>query len=223
MRKAHSVGDGQTHTHPSPKACSPRLHLLPPPRAVTSAARLRLGLRFASRGSAVLFSVSSALLALPAGTHALPVAHDAGRGAPISQHLASILAPADDLDQGAGVHFPIRTPTLKVGVLRQPRTFPDHQWLTQPVFIVGGDEVSRRWLLQHRPALLRIRAAGIVVQASTREVYSALQREAEGLSLAPAQVPWLASRLNALGAAVYPIVIMADGRILPQPPTEARP
>jgi integrating conjugative element protein (TIGR03765 family) len=212
------VCGGQTRLQPSSTARESCRRRLSPGRAVSSPASPCRPFRIASRGSAVLFSIVAAVAALPAVGAGLAVAHDAGGGVPVAPYMAAVLAPGDDLQQGAGVAFPIRTPVLKRGALRGERRLPDAQWLTQPLFLVGSDTASRRWLTQHRAELLRLHAVGVVVQAPSRDAYERLRRAADGLSLAPVGVPWLAARLRTLDAAVYPLLILADGRIVQKPP-----
>lgn len=157
------------------------------------------------------------LWALAAHAQPLPVAHDAGPGVPIGQHLAPVLVPLDRSGATALVQFPVHTPGLAPGRLVGSPRWPESQWLTQPVFLVGTDAGSRRWLQQHRHHLREMQAAGLVVQAPSDAAFQRLQALAEGLPLAPAPAPWLSQRLAALHAAVLPLLMLPDGTLTQRP------
>lgn len=155
-------------------------------------------------------------LASHAGAQPLPVAHDAGPGVPIGAHLAPLLAPQERSGASELVQFPVRTPGLVPGRLAGTPRWPDAQWLTQPVFLVGDDAASRRWLRQHRQRLVDMHAAGLVVQAPSDAAFRRLQVLAEGLPLAPGPTPWLSQRLATLHAAVLPLLMRSDGVLTQQ-------
>lgn len=156
-------------------------------------------------------------LATHAGAQPLPVAHDAGPGVPIGAHLAPVLAPQERSGASQLVQFPVRTPGLAPGRLAGAPRWPDAQWLTQAVFLVGSDAGSRRWLQQHRRRLLDMQAAGLVVQVPDDAAFQRLQALAEGLPLGPASAPWLSQRLAALHAAVLPLLMLPDGTLTQRP------
>lgn len=163
-------------------------------------------------GSAVFFSLSARI----APTHALPVVHDTGAGVPVGPLLAQATADAST-GAAAEVAYPVRTPGLVPGrLVGQPR-WPHAQWLTQPLFLVGADEASRRWLRRHRAALQMMDASGLLVQARSANDLAAVQREVPGVTIAAGASPWLAARLRELNAAVLPLLIQADGVLTQQP------
>ena len=92
------------------------------------------------------------------------------------------------------------------------------RWMAQPVFIVGADGVSIRWLERHQAALRRMGAIGIVLSAANEEAFKAIQRAALG----PAQGQWLERHLLALGIRSYPVLIGLDG-LSQAAPQEAQP
>lgn len=160
-------------------------------------------------GSAVFFS----LPAHSAPSHALPVVHDTGAGVPVGP----LLPQDDDAGAAAEVAYPIRTPGLSPGrLMGQPR-WPHAQWLTRPLFLVGADEASRRWLRRHCAALQMMDASGLLVHARSANDLAAVQREVPGVSIAAGASPWLAERLRELNAAVLPLLIQADGVLTQQP------
>jgi integrating conjugative element protein (TIGR03765 family) len=135
---------------------------------------------------------------------------------PVGPLLAQAAA---DASPGAAVEvvYPVRTPGLVPGrLVGQPR-WPHAQWLTQPLFLVGADEASRRWLRRHRAALQAMGASGLLVQARSAADLAAVQQEAPGILIAAAASPWLLARLRELNAAVLPLLIRADGVLTQQP------
>lgn len=159
-------------------------------------------------GSAVFFFAVLGDCAL-----ALPVVHDTGAGVPVGQHLGAVLAPGDDTARGLGVQFPVHTAGLRPGRLAGLRRLADSQWLTQPIFLVGADPASKRWLSRHHERLERLGAAGVVVDVPSQAAYNQLLTHAHGLPLAPVAMPWLAQRLATVQAAVYPLLILSSGEI----------
>jgi integrating conjugative element protein (TIGR03765 family) len=156
-------------------------------------------------------------LASQIGAQPLPVVLDAGPGVPIGALLAPVLAPQERSGASPLVQFPVRTPGLVPGRLAGQPRWPDAQWLTQPVFLIGSDAGSRRWLQQHRHQLVEMQAAGLVVQAPDDAAFQRLRGLGDGLTLAPAPAPWLAQRLAALHAAVLPLLMLPDGTLTQRP------
>lgn len=96
--------------------------------------------------------------------------------------------------------LPVSTPELKAGkVATQP--LPDEVMLTQPLFIVGDDAFSHRWLEAKSDYLRRINAKGIVVNSS-KQGWQRLSRYA--LPLYPVQGGDFAT---AFGLTHYPVLI----------------
>lgn len=174
--------------------------------------RTRWAVQFAACVAALGLS-----LACPVGAQPLPVVHDAGPGVPIGALLAPVLAPQERSGASPLVQFPVRTPGLVPGRLAGRPRWPDAQWLTQPVFVIGSDAGSRRWLQQHRHQLLEMQAAGLVVQAPDDAAFQQLRVLGDGLTLAPAPAPWLSQRLAALRAAVLPLLMLPDGTLTQRP------
>ena len=86
-------------------------------------------------------------------------------------------------------------------------------WLTQPIALIGDDANSRRWLTQQGDALNALGASILVVQVKSLERMRALRAHRPELAMAPARVPELVAVLRGIGAAVYPLVILADGSV----------
>ncbi|MEZ9997916.1 integrating conjugative element protein [Vibrio sp. 10N.261.46.A3] len=67
--------------------------------------------------------------------------------------------------------LPVSTPSLTPGEVHKR---PLKQTIRQPLFIVGADPMSHRWLKRHRDYLARIKAKGIVVDVRTVSQLQAL-------------------------------------------------
>jgi integrating conjugative element protein (TIGR03765 family) len=149
------------------------------------------------------------VVATPAAS--LEVVHDSGRGVPLAPYLSAITS-SDPAARGSvmpGLRFPIST-KLSTGVLPQERRVFDATWQVQPIFIVGADVRSMRWLAFNRDRLLREHAWGVVVQARTEAEFRAIQAVAPQLAYAPSMGSWMDDQLLASGV-VYPVFIDAAG------------
>ncbi|HAV1239832.1 TPA: integrating conjugative element protein [Salmonella enterica] len=77
-----------------------------------------------------------------------------------------------------------------------------------PLFLIGDDTQSLRWLSKHLTGLQSLNATGLVVNVTSRERFEALQQRAPGITLLPASGDDLAQRLQ-LDA--YPVLITDTG------------
>lgn len=105
--------------------------------------------------------------------------------------------------------LPIKTPEMSPGpvaarVLDPPSKAQANVVGTRPLFLIGADPLSRRWLGQHRARLKELGAVGMLVQADTLEDLQAVSHIAEGLRIMPASGTEIA-RLYALKH--YPVLI----------------
>ncbi|MGH8645542.1 MAG: PFL_4695 family integrating conjugative element protein [Gammaproteobacteria bacterium] len=151
------------------------------------------------------------------GAAALEVIHDAG-GEPSGPYLAR-LAPRNahairrirtpiarpDWTYSLKQHLPIRSPSLTPGPV-EARQEPTR--LIQPLFLVGADPESLRWLDAHRERLQQLGAAGMLVQAETEAELKAVTEAAQGLPLIPASGEAFA---QPLGLTHYPVLITREG------------
>ena len=159
------------------------------------------------------------LLTVPASLAAqaqLEVIFDNGRTRPIAPYLEPVedappeedpaLTPGQPLG-AADVQnlLPVRSPGLSPGPV-EPRTLP--RPLSRPVFLVGSDPLSRRWLARHRERLQALRAVGLLVQAETVDDLEAIAELGRGLSIMPAPGTDLA---RALGLVHYPVLVTSRG------------
>jgi integrating conjugative element protein (TIGR03765 family) len=77
-----------------------------------------------------------------------------------------------------------------------------------PLFLIGDDEQSRKWLRDHLPRLRSLSAIGFVVRVDSAQALRSLRELAPGLTLVPASGDDLADRLRLRH---YPVLITAAG------------
>lgn len=108
--------------------------------------------------------------------------------------------------------LPVTTPELTPGPLEQPALSAEAQQaapsMAVPLFVVGGDELSLRWLATMAPELKRLGAAGLAVEVRDRLAWERLHQAADGLDLVPVSGTSLA---HELGLKHYPVLISHDG------------
>lgn len=101
--------------------------------------------------------------------------------------------------------LPIGTPELTPGkVEARPLHLPG----MRATFLIGDDELSRRWLALRRDQLIQLNAVGYVVNVANVAAWNDLQQEASGLELVPVSGSDLAGRLN---LSHYPVLISEKG------------
>ena len=144
---------------------------------------------------------------------------DGGPAVPVSPYFSHLIAGDDQQGVLSGVAFPLVS-RLKPGVLRQPAAVLEGRWLTQPLFLVGGDDGSYLWLHRHGEGLRRTGAAGIVLSAANEAAFKRMQKLAgeHGLPIAPGPDAWLEQQLLARGVGVLPVLIGTDGRARQEAP-----
>lgn len=77
-----------------------------------------------------------------------------------------------------------------------------------PVFLLGDDPLSLRWLKEKQQQLAAINATGLVVNVASRERFQALRQHAGVLTLLPVSGDDLAQRLQ---LSAYPVLITGSG------------
>lgn len=119
-----------------------------------------------------------------------------------------VLSPSDvlTLSTPSLVSFlPVRTPELTPG-------YQANQTLNlngmSPLFLLGDDDFSRRWLTEKKEQLIELNAVGYVVNIDTETAWDELNELAQGLTLLPVSGSDLALRL---GLTHYPVLISDKG------------
>lgn len=75
-------------------------------------------------------------------------------------------------------------------------------------FLIGDDDLSRRWLASRRDVLKNLNAVGLVVNVQQLDALTELRDIGSGLDIVPASADELAERL---GLQHYPLLITANG------------
>lgn len=97
--------------------------------------------------------------------------------------------------------FPVRSQRLTPGTVQgRALNAPG----LQPFFLVGDDELSRRWLASRGETLQRLGAVGLAVNVASADRLAVIRRWAGGLAVSPVVGDDVASRL---GLAHYPVLI----------------
>lgn len=171
------------------------------------------------------FHAAALTLLVPFTAHAAPeVIYDSGQTQPLAPYLESFRGEASPPDRrptpsgqaGLTVEelLPIETPGMTPGPV-QPRAIQPADELPQaatgarPLFLIGVDPLSRRWLVDHRQRLESINAVGMLVQAETVADLQAIARLAPALRIMPAPATEIAKLYNLKH---YPVLIWR-GRI----------
>lgn len=162
------------------------------------------------------FSLLMALLAPGLSQAELTVVADLG-----GQSTAEFFAGINDQEEGPKMSSPAQTLTLstpdKTSVLpiNTPELSPgplDARSLHMPgmrsIFLIGDDDLSRRWLVLRRDQLIQLNAVGYVVNIASKAAWDDLQHLATGLELLPVSGSDLALRL---GISHYPVLISEKG------------
>ncbi len=102
-------------------------------------------------------------------------------------------------------YLPVRTTQMSPGkvVRRALGTTP-----IPPMFLVGSDAYSQRWLTIHHDRLLEVGATGLLVQAESLEDLQTIARLGRGLKITPVSANDVARQL---GIKHYPVLISREG------------
>ena len=121
-----------------------------------------------------------------------------------------IVQPSDQWNWSA--YLPIQTLQMQPGPLPTFQLTPKQRTLlsrlSPPLFLIGADDISQRWLQQNRLSLQRLGAIGLLVQADTAADIQHLQTLAQGLLLIPASATTL---VPVFGLSHYPVLLSAQG------------
>ncbi|WJV54848.1 integrating conjugative element protein [Prodigiosinella aquatilis] len=161
----------------------------------------------------MLFAIGGAT----AGYAALTVVGDLG-GEPTDPYFDAVNAQPGELTPpeplappsvpaqvSAASMLPVHTPELTPGtVTARKLTLPG----MPPIFIIGDDDLSRRWLAQRGADLKRLNAAGFVVNVADQAHLKELQSLLPDNNMVPVSGSDLARRLQLTH---YPLIITEKG------------
>ncbi len=134
------------------------------------------------------------------------VIYDSGQTQSLKGYLAQIKEPKAQrtqtpLGQMPRV-YPVITPELSPATVT-PRSI-NYPQLQQPLFIIGYDHLSLRWLTLFKTTLLQHKAVGLVVNVDHPQQFEEIQAIAPGLEMHPGPGSQLA---KTLGFKHYPVLI----------------
>lgn len=101
--------------------------------------------------------------------------------------------------------LPVRSERLSPGKVEN--RVSNNPGLT-PIFLVGDDDLSRRWLTSRKGVLQQLKAVGLVVNVHQLNALTKLREIGDGLDMVAASADELAERL---GIQHYPLLITANG------------
>lgn len=146
----------------------------------------------------------------------LTVIYDSGDTQPIAPYLEILQDPTESEDTDGPQSpslgaadlsqlLPIHSPGLTPGPVS--RTAISRPY-SAPLFLIGCDPLSARWLAANRTRLVRLGAVGMIVEVPDEAALERITELAAGLSLLPASATDLAA---SLGITHYPVLITQDG------------
>lgn len=155
-------------------------------------------------------AIPALLLSFSCTTQALIVVADLGGES--TAPLFEVIAPEPESGQPPSQAIPLKTAIFPVvstllhpGVVSsRPLSLPG----MTPLFILGDDPLSARWLAEHKSRLKLLNATGLVVNVVSEADLNALRQQAEGLLLLPVSGDDLAHRLK---LDTYPVLITETG------------
>ncbi len=102
--------------------------------------------------------------------------------------------------------FPVVTNGMTLGPLETNKT--GRVWAVSPIFIIGYDEYSIKWLKHRKNALKELNAIGIVNNVGSKEELSVLQEIAGDLVLYPSPIDTIAAEFEIKR---YPVLVSKWG------------
>ncbi len=161
----------------------------------------------------------------------LTVIHDSGKTQPLAPYLTENIQTVDASTPEGMTHpatdgiteatqaklktppitvfplrFPISTPGLRPGRVKARALSLPH--FSTPVFLIGSDDISQRWLRNTADKLKALGAVGVLVQADTAADWQRIKRVGQGLDIQAMSGQVIA---ESLGLRFYPVLISNAG------------
>lgn len=167
-------------------------------------------------GRGLILTALCVIIVARAFANPLTVIYDSGDTQPLAPYLAVFGESPESEGANASASpslgaaelrqlLPITSPRLTPGpVARQTIARP----FTAPMFLIGSDPLSARWLLQHHARLAKLGAVGLIVEVPDEAALQRIVELAAGLTVLPASGSDLAETLNLTH---YPVLITQDG------------
>ncbi|MBN2701037.1 MAG: integrating conjugative element protein [Methylothermaceae bacterium] len=103
--------------------------------------------------------------------------------------------------------FPVHTSNMTPGAVKGRRLRFPNGWRGRPLFVVGDDPRSLRWLKRHYRRLAELGAGGLVTEVESMDRFLALARAFPALRLTPAPADMIA---ETYGLRHYPVLISRE-------------
>lgn len=163
------------------------------------------------RLSVVLLAVFVVSLLKPSAAYALTTIYDSGDTLAITKyHPKPIERAATHKPKSSDLNklktYPINSPSLSPGKVALRHHSLGH--LSIPIFMIGDDAQSKRWLQQRAPQLKQLQAMGIVVNVESDAHMRQLQSIAPALYMIAASAEDIAEKINLRH---YPVLISNQG------------
>jgi len=131
------------------------------------------------------------------------IIHDSGRTVSIERYFEALNMPEE---QQIPVEKPkyenIKTPEMTVGKVQAKKI--NLPMLMSPIFLIGTDNQSKRWLSSNKDALIKMSAVGMIINTSSEQDTVETLNLASGLLVTTASASTLARRFKLRH---YPILI----------------
>jgi integrating conjugative element protein (TIGR03765 family) len=143
----------------------------------------------------------------------LTVIYDSGNTQPIAPYI-KINGQKDKRSPGpntpskksAVINYPVTTPSMQPGVIESQAMTISH--FQTPLFILGSDEFSKKWLKSRARELKSLAAIGLLVEVKSQTEFAEIRGLAQGLQIVPVSGQAIAQQL---GLNHYPVLISKTG------------
>jgi integrating conjugative element protein (TIGR03765 family) len=98
--------------------------------------------------------------------------------------------------------FPVHSHLMSPGKMTAKAvTLPQ---LSQPIFIIGSDDLSKAWLKEHKESLQRLKAIGFLVEVQDQSTFEIMSNMVQGLVMVPLSGDQMAAQWH---IEHYPVLI----------------
>lgn len=149
-------------------------------------------------------TLALALMALTTTSMAdMDILHDSGRTKPSSAYLESLKSgPVERKRPSVAKMAMPHTPEMSLGRVQPRKVKLDY--LPSPMFLIGADQTSLRWLSNHKASLKKAGAVGLIVNADSHQQLQKAIQVTQGLQVSPASGSDLAKQFKLRH---YPVLI----------------
>jgi integrating conjugative element protein (TIGR03765 family) len=131
------------------------------------------------------------------------VIHDTGKTISIDRYFEPLNMPDEKPSPMAKPQYKdVTTPEMTVGKVRQRQL--NLPLLSSPIFLVGTDPVSKKWLANNKAALINMVAVGMIINTSSEKDTVDILKMTSGLTVSTASASTLARRFKLRH---YPVLI----------------